>query len=100
MMEGSDRRFEVAVGRVLRIGGIASSICLGIGLVLSLGDTAPHAARVLLAIGVVTLLATPGARLVVVAANYARERAWVFALFTLIVIAELVASLAAAWQGR
>jgi uncharacterized membrane protein len=99
MTESSDHRSELAIGRVLRVGGIASSICLGIGLVLSFGDTESRTASLLLAAGVVTLLATPGARLVVLAANYARERAWAFVLLTLIVIAELVSSMIAAWEG-
>jgi uncharacterized membrane protein len=90
---------EVAVGRVLRIGVSASSMCLGVGLTLALGRVATELARPLLTTGLMLLLATPAARVIVSAIDYAREHDWLFVALTLIVVLELAASVAAAVYG-
>ena len=95
-----DRSLELAVGRVLRIGITASSIFLGLGLVLTLAGASGAAASTLLKIGLIALLATPGARVVVSIVDYMRERDWLFVLLTLTVLAELLASVVAAIYGR
>jgi uncharacterized membrane protein len=46
--------------------------------------------------GLVILLATPAARVMVSAVSYARERDWLFVALTLTVLAELIASSIAA----
>jgi uncharacterized membrane protein len=90
-------RLEHIIGIVLRVGVAASSTCLAVGLVLSLfGDAAPAAAAWLLQIGVLVLLATPVARVVVSIVQYASERDWTFATLTVIVLVELMASAVAA----
>lgn len=95
-----DRSLEVAVGRVLRIGVTASSICLGIGLLLTLAGETGRAAHLLLRIGLIALLATPASRVVVSMIDYLLERDWLFVAMTLTVLAELLASVAAAVYGR
>jgi uncharacterized membrane protein len=89
-------RLERTIGLVLRVGVTASSIALASGLVLSfLGGPGP-AAQLLLQIGILTLLATPVARVMVSIAEYVRERDWTFVTLTAIVLIELLASAVAA----
>jgi uncharacterized membrane protein len=95
----SARSLEQAVGRVLRVGIRASSVCLGNGLALALGGVAPGLARRLLTTGLIILLATPIARVAVSAVDYARERDWLFVALTLIVLLELAAGVVAAVYG-
>jgi uncharacterized membrane protein len=95
-----DRRLELAVGRVLRFGVVTSSICLGLGLVLGLGVPESGLARKLMTTGLLLLLATPAARVVVSVIDYVRERDWLFATLTVIVLLELAASVIAAMSGR
>jgi uncharacterized membrane protein len=87
-------RLERTIGLVLRVGVTASSIALSIGLILSLLD-APGASW-LLHIGILTLLATPVARVLVSIAEYTGERDWTFVTLTAIVLVELLASAVAA----
>ena len=93
-----DRGFEVAVGRLLGIGVLISSTCLAAGLVMALarGDNGP--ARTLLSAGLVLLMATPAARVVLSAISYLRRRDWVFATLTLIVLLQLLASVFVAFR--
>jgi uncharacterized membrane protein len=94
-----DRKLELAVGRVLWFGVVTSSICLGAGLVLGLGVPESNLARRLMTIGLLLLLATPAARVIVSVVDYVRERDWLFALLTVIVLLELAASVIAAVYG-
>jgi uncharacterized membrane protein len=87
-------RLERTIGIVLRVGVTASSIALAAGLIFSLLD-APGS-QWLLHIGILTLLATPVARVVVSIAEYAAERDWTFVALTAIVLVELLASAVAA----
>ena len=90
-------RLECIIGRVLRVGVAASSACLTVGLALSfLGGFAPGVAGGLLQIGILVLLATPVARVVVSIAQYVSDRVWAFAALTASVLVELMASAAAA----
>ena len=70
-----DREGEVAplerwVGVVLRAGVMASSACLAVGLVLVLFTGEGGAAGILLHTGIIVLLATPVARVVVSTVQY------------------------------
>jgi uncharacterized membrane protein len=65
---------ELAVGRMLRLGITASSLCLGVGLALALSKVDAELSRRLLTMGMVMLLATPAARVVVSVVDYVRER--------------------------
>jgi uncharacterized membrane protein len=99
--EGAEiSRLEKAIGRVLWLGVVASSVCLGLGLALALGVGTSGLARGLLTTGLVMLLATPASRVVVSVIDYARERDWLFVVLTLTVLGELVASLIAALAGK
>ena len=67
-MSGDLTRLERVVGTVLRVGVVASSVCLALGLMLTfVGGTA--AAAPLLQIGIIVLLATPVARVIVSTAD-------------------------------
>src|SRR4029077_3548329 len=86
----SMNRLERTIGAVLRAGVIASSLALAVGLLLQFMN-APGA-QVLLHAGILTLLATPVARVVVSIVGYLHARDWAFAALTGIVLLELLAS--------
>ena len=94
--EGTALRMEIVIGVVLRAGVMLSSACLALGLALSLRGGAASAAGLLLQIGILVLLATPLARVLVSTAQYIGERDWRFATLTIIVLVELLASVASA----
>jgi uncharacterized membrane protein len=87
-------RLERTIGLVLRVGVTVSSVALAAGLILTFLN-APGA-QWLLHIGILTLLATPVARVLVSIAEYAGDRDWTFVMLTAIVLAELLASAVAA----
>ena len=87
---------ERAIGVVLRAGVMASSACLTVGLVLALTDREGGIAGILLNAGIIVLLATPLARVIVSIVKYASERDWTFTVLTMIVLIELMASAAVA----
>jgi uncharacterized membrane protein len=87
------------VGRLLGIGVLVSSTCLAAGLVLALVRGDSGLARALLSAGLVLLMATPAARVVLSAISYLRRRDWLFAGLTLIVLLQLLASVIIAF-GR
>jgi uncharacterized membrane protein len=88
-------RLERVVGRSLRIGVTASSVALAAGLLLAVfGDDV--VAAVLLNAGIVFLLATPVARVLISIVEYTRDRDWTFVALTVVVLIELMASAVAA----
>jgi uncharacterized membrane protein len=88
-------KLERLIGTVLRAGVVISSTCLAIGLLLYLA-TGGALGVLLLNAGIVVLLATPLARVVVSTVQYVSQRDWRFAVLTFIVLLELVASAVAA----
>ena len=88
-------QLERLIGIVLRAGVVISSTCLAVGLLLDLAIGGALAALLLNA-GIVVLLATPLARVVVSTVQYVNQRDWRFAALTFIVLLELVASAVAA----
>jgi uncharacterized membrane protein len=90
----SDAGLEVLIGRVLRIGVSASSIALGAGLVLSL--VSPGAGGAILNVGILLLIVTPAARVVLSIVEYALARDWPFTVLTTIVLLELIGGAVAA----
>jgi uncharacterized membrane protein len=92
----ADNALEVTLGRVLRAGVRFSTAALAAGLASALGFGAGRVTTVLLVAGVVTLIATPVARVLISSIAYIRRHDWMFAALTLIVLAELVASIVAA----
>jgi uncharacterized membrane protein len=99
MTASSVSRLERILGRVLGVGVAASSACLAAGLVMTLAGGEGAVARALLTAGIVVLLATPVARVAVSSAGYAQRRDWLFVTLTLIVLLELVATIAAAFSS-
>lgn len=81
-----DRVIEV----VLSAGLLASSVLLAVGLLAS----RPH----LLAAGIVLLMLTPVARVVVVTIDLLRQRDWTFAATSLWILGVLLFSLYVAWR--
>jgi len=91
------QRLEAMIGEVLRFGTITSSTMFAIGLVMSIVRYQPAVAQLLLVAGLVILLATPVARVVVSVIEYMRERDWTFVMLTLIVLLALAGSVVAAY---
>jgi len=90
-------RLELAIGAVLRFGSVASTSLLAIGLLMTLAGYRAGIARMLLEAGLVILISTPAARVVVSVIEYVRERDWTFVALTLVVLAALAGSVAAAY---
>jgi uncharacterized membrane protein len=87
---------ERVIGVVLRAGVMASSACLAVGLLLALLMGGSGLAGILLHAGIIVLLATPVARVIVSIVQYASQRDWAFTALTAIVLLELMASAVAA----
>ncbi len=94
----ADRRFEAAVGRLLGIGVLVSTSCLAAGLVWALASGDNGRPRALLSAGLILLMATPAARVVLSSISYFRRRDWLFAALTLIVALQLLASVIVAFR--
>lgn len=75
---------------------MTSSLCLAVGLVLSLAGGGGALSAFLLNAGIIVLLATPVARVIVSTVQYVSDRDWAFATLTVIVLVELMASAVAA----
>jgi len=91
------QRLETTIGEVLRFGTITSSTMFAIGLMLTVLRYQLGVAQLLLAAGLVILLATPPSRVVVSVIEYIRERDWTFVVLTLIVLLALAGSVVAAY---
>jgi uncharacterized membrane protein len=91
------QRLEAMIGEVLRFGTITSSTMFAIGLVMTVVRYQPAVAQLLLGTGLVILLATPPARVVVSVIEYIRQRDWTFVVLTLIVLLALAGSVVAAY---
>ena len=89
-------QLEIAIGRVLFIGTTLSSIFLAVGLGLSLAPGFEGLAGWLMNAGLVVLMATPLGRVAISIVDYTIQRDWLFAGLTIVVLAELVASVVAA----
>ena len=87
---------ETTLGRVLRAGVIASTVSLTFGVISTFSFGTGPLTTFLLTAGIVMLIATPVARVVISCLAYVRRHDWTFAVLTLIVLAELVASIVAA----
>ena len=93
-MTSGDTRLEILIGRVLRIGVATSTLCLVVGLPIAL--LRPDASPWLLNVGIILLIATPAARVVLSIVEYAIARDRLFLLLTTIVLLELVVGAVAA----
>ena len=90
-------RLEVVIGRLLRAGVVTSSLCLAAGLVLTVAGISGAIAGMALSAGLLILLATPVARVIVSVVEYVRERDWMFVSLTLGVLLALAGSAVAAF---
>ncbi len=86
-------RLEGVVGRVLRIGSIASASILAVGLLLTLAVPSFAVAQTITRVGLFVLLLTPVSRVVASVVEYSRDRDWLFTALTFIVLAIVVGSL-------
>jgi uncharacterized membrane protein len=85
-------RLERSIAIVLRGGVVISSVCLAVGLALALLDPGGGVSQALLQTGILVLLLTPAARVVISTVEYTVAREWTFAVLTAIVLLELIAS--------
>lgn len=90
-------KLERVIGTVLRAGVMLSSVCLAIGLLIAIVTGSEGALpQILLHTGIIILLATPVARVVVSIVQYTLISDWTFAALTTVVFLELLASAVAA----
>jgi uncharacterized membrane protein len=92
-----ERRLEVMIGEVLRLGTIASSTLFAIGLVMALAGAGTGLTSPILGSALVILMATPAARVTISTMEYVRQRDWVFVVLTVVVLAALGGSVLAAY---
>ena len=88
-------RLEERIGSLLGLGTAVSTALLAAGLVLWLAGH-QATAGLLLTIGLITLIATPVARVTVSAVGFALHGDWQMVVMTLLVLASLVASIVVA----
>ncbi len=86
-------RLERVVGHVLKIGSIASTSILAVGLLLALVMPSFAPAQTITRLGLFVLLLTPVARVVASVFEYVRDRDWLFASLTFTVLAIVLGSL-------
>lgn len=89
--------FELVLGRTLGIGVFISTVLLAIGLVLSL-LTPGRPADILLNAGLLVLMGTPMTRVLLSCIEYVRERDWFFAVNALGVLVVLAVTVWTAWR--
>ena len=88
---------EVEIGKLLRVGVVLSTTLLAAGMLISISGAARSIGEPLLSMAVLILLATPVARVVISVVEYTRERDWLFATLTMIVLLTLAGSVVAAF---
>ena len=93
-MKPGDGELELLIGRVLRLGVATSTLCLAIGLAVALAQ--PQSSPWLLEAGILLLIATPAARVVLSIVEYAIARDRMFLILTSIVLLELIGGAVAA----
>jgi len=95
----STNRLERWLGRILTAGVLASTVLLAAGLLLQILGLEPGPATALTNVGLIVLMATPVARVVVSVTEYVLERDWLFAMLTTTVLIILLGSLAVSIRG-
>lgn len=88
---------ERALGRTLGIGVSLATALLAVGVVMSIAMPGPAAEMVLQA-GLIVLMGTPMARVVLTFVEYARERDWFFALNAFGVLVVLATTIWQSWR--
>jgi uncharacterized membrane protein len=98
MNEQSISRLEIHLGRLLLAGVLVSSLCLALGLILTVVKA--HSGDTMLTVGLMLLMATPILRVAVSLVEYVRMRDWFFVATTLFVLAVLAGTVIAALRSR
>lgn len=93
MSERPPSQLESRVGFILEIGSISSTAMLAAGLLLVLAEPESTSAGLLLRAGVIVLMSTPVARVILSIFEYATERDWLFVGLTSMVLFVLLGSL-------
>lgn len=88
----ADARLERWLGRTLGWGTILAAVLLALGLVFSVAGVDTGVPSSLAQVGLIVLMATPVARVVLSVVEYARQRDWAFVALTLTVLGMLVVS--------
>jgi len=86
-------RLERTIGRVLLTGAVASAVLLAAGLAWKFAAPASPVSDLLLSAGLIVLMATPVARVVVSVVEFAMARDWLFTAITSAVLVVLLGSL-------
>ena len=92
-------RLERVVGYVLRIGSIASTSILAVGLAIALVAPSFAPAQAIIRAGLFVLLLTPVSRVVASVFEYVTDRDWLFAALTFAVLAIILGSLVIGAMG-
>ncbi len=87
------QRLERMIGWVLLGGVTVSAVLLSIGLALWIGVPSARARNIPLQAGLIVLMVTPALRVLISCAEYVRDRDWLFAGLTGIVLAVLGSSI-------
>lgn len=90
--------FESLLARTLRAGVAVSTGLLAAGLCLALASPG-IVATMLLQTGLIVLMATPMARVLISCAEYVRQRDWFFAVNAFGVLIVLAVTIWHAWRG-
>lgn len=85
-------RLERIVGYVLRVGSLASTSILAVGLALALLIPSFAPGHMIIRIGLFVLLLTPVARVVASVVEYTSDRDWLFASLTFTVLVIILGS--------
>jgi uncharacterized membrane protein len=99
MVDEPVSRLERVVGHVLHLGAASSTTLLAAGLFLSLVAPSLPLSGLLTSAGLIILMATPVARVVVSVMDYAAQRDWLFAALTSFVLVILLGSFLVALRG-
>jgi len=92
-------RLERVLGVVLRAGALTSTALLAAGLLVAMAAPALALGHGLTSVGLIILIATPVARVVVSVADFAAQRDWLFLVLTGAVLLVLCGSLLVALAG-
>jgi uncharacterized membrane protein len=92
-------RLERILGYVLRIGSLASTSILAVGLALALLIPSFAPGHMIISIGLFVLLLTPVARVVASVVEYTSHRDWLFASLTFIVLVIILGSVLVGLMG-
>ncbi len=88
----ADSRLELWLGRTLGAGTALATVLLALGLLLQLAGAHAGLSDRLARTGLIVLMATPVARVVISVAEYAGQRDWPFLALTLTVLGMLMVS--------